>query len=174
MPTERKTKIVAELREWMERCTVAIATDYSGVSVTAMTGLRRALREQGVQYRVVKNTLAHLAADAAGQTAMKGIVEGPTGIAFGYGDPTEPAKALAEFIRTNRTTLTVKGGVMGERTLTAQEVSQLAALPSRDELLARLAGQLQSPIAGLVHVLNGPLSGLARVLQRRIESVQEA
>jgi large subunit ribosomal protein L10 len=156
----------------MERCTIAISTDYTGLAVGAMTDLRRALRERNVQFRVVKNTLAHLAAEAAERPGLKDIVRGPTGIAFGYGDPTEPAKALTEYIRSTRLPIKVMGALMGERTLTADEVSALALLPSREELIARLMGQLQAPVAGLVSVLNAPISGLARVLQRHVEKLE--
>ena len=169
MPTESKVQLVEQLRGWIEQCTVAISTDYSGLSVDAMTRLRRELREKGVQFRVVKNTLTHLAADAAGKPAFKEIVEGPTGIAFGYGDPVEPAKALAEYIRGARSPLKIKGSLVDGRVLSSEEVEALAALPSKEVLAARLLGQLQAPISGLLNVLNGPISGLARVLQAHID-----
>ena len=184
MPNQKKIDAVAEMREWMEQCTIAISTDYSGLPVSAMTTLRRALRERGVQFRVVKNRLAHLAAEAAERPGIKAIVEGPTGMAFSNGDPAEPARAISEFIRVTRLPLRVRGGVIGERTLSAQEVAYLATLPSREELIARLAGQLQGPISGLVNVLNAPIAGLAyvlnaplaglvRVLQRHAESMKQ-
>ena len=170
LPTEQKTRQVDELRQRMERCTIAVSADYTGLPVSAMTALRRAMRARGVEFRVVKNSLAMLAADAAGRPAMKGIIEGPTSIAFGYGDATEPAKVLAEYIRGTRSPLKIKGAVMGERPLTAREVSQLATLPPKEELVAHLLGRLQSPITGLVYVLNSPMSGLVRVLQRHVEN----
>ena len=169
MPTESNVRRVEELRGWIERCTVAITTDYTGLSVDAMNVLRRELREKGVQFRVVKNTLTYLAADAAGKPGFKEIVQGPTGIAFGYGDPVEPARALAEYIRVARSSLKISGGLMDGRVLSPEDVVALAALPSKDELVARLLGQLQAPISGLVTVLNGPISGLARVLQAYID-----
>lgn len=173
MPTARKIGAVDEMRGWMEQCTIAISTDFTGLGVTEMTALRRTLRENGVQFSVVKNTLAHLAADAAGKPAIKDIVQGPTGIAFGYGDPTEPARALGEFMRSKRSSLTIKGAFMEERILTAGEVNTLAMLPSREELIARLMGQMQGPISGLVHALNAPMSGLARLLQRHVEKTEQ-
>ena len=172
MPTERKINSVQQMRGWLEECTVAISADFSGMSVNAMNDLRQQLRGKGVQFRVVKNTLAHLAADAAGLPGFKQIIEGPTGVAFGYGDPTEPARTLAEYIRTNRSPLTIRGGLMDERVLSVGDVSVLASLPSRDELLARLFGQLQAPVSGLVNVLSGPMSGLARVLQARADQLE--
>ena len=157
----------------MEQFSMAIATDYSGMSVGRMTELRRSLREKGIQFRVVKNSLAHLAADAAGRPLLKDIIQGPTGIAIGSGEAVETARALSEFIRATRAPVRVRGGVLGERVLSAGEVGTLATLPSRDELLARLMGQLQAPVAGLLYVLNAPLSGLARVLQRYGETKGE-
>ena len=157
---------------WMSESSMVVAADYSGLGVGQMTALRAALREKGLEFKVVKNTLAYLAADAAERPAMKEIIQGPTGVAIGYGDPSEPAKALAEFIRENRSNLTIRGGVMGKAILTAAEVNRLATLPSREELIARLLGQLQAPVGGLVNVLNGPIAGLARVLQRRVETVE--
>ncbi len=169
MPTQAKREQVEAIRDWIERCSITIATDYTGLDVAEMTRLRRALRESGVEYRVVKNSLAHLAADASGKPEVKGIVEGPTALAFGYDDPLVPAKVLVGFINANRSQLEVRGGVMGESVLTAEQVSELAALPSKEELLARLLGQLNGPIAALAYVLDAPIAGLARVLHRRVE-----
>jgi large subunit ribosomal protein L10 len=173
LPTERKVQRVKEIQDWLERCTVAISADNTGMGVGAMTDLRRALREKGVQFTVIKNSLAWLAADAAGKPLFREIIEGPTGLAFGYGDPAEPAKALSEHLRSTRAPMKIRGAVMGDRALTAQQVEQLANLPSRDELVARLLGQMQGPIAGLAHVLNGPVSGLARVFQAHIDATAQ-
>ena len=169
MPTQAKREQVEAIRDWIERCSITIATDYTGLDVAEMTRLRRALREGGVEYRVVKNSLAHLAADGSGKPDVKGIVEGPTALAFGYDDPLIPAKVLVGFINANRSQLKVRGGVMGESVLTAEQISELAALPSKEELLARLLGQLNGPIAALAYVLNAPIAGLARVMHRRVE-----
>ena len=173
MPTDRKINEVEELRGLIERCTAAITADHTGLGVGAMTELRRAMRLRGVQFRVVKNTLTYLAADAAGRPAFKEVVQGPTGVAFGFDDPVEPAKALTDFITSTRSVLKIKGGILGDRGLSAAEVADLAAIPSKDQLLARLLGRMQGPITGLAIVLNAPVASLARVLQRRIESAGE-
>ena len=173
MPTDKKADAVERIKGWIERCTVAIATDYTGISVNQMMVLRRALRERGVEYHVVKNSLAYLAADAAGRPELKAIVEGPTAIAFGYGEPSESARAVADFIRSNRSSLTIKSGVLGDQFISAQQVNELAMLPSRDQLIARLMAQLQAPVARLTQVLNSPMAGLATVLQRRMEAMEE-
>ena len=173
MPTDKKRELVAEIRRLLEGSTVAISADYTGMSVPAMTGLRRALRETNVEFHVVKNRLTYLAADQAGKPLVKGIVEGPTGIAFGFDDPVAPAKAMLEYIRANRSPLKIRGAVVGDRQLTPEEVSALALLPSRDELIARLMAQLQSPITRLAGALNAPLAGLVTVLHRASESASE-
>ena len=170
LPTDRKSETVERLRRLLEGCTIAISADYSGMTVGAMTELRRSLRDKGVEFHVVKNRLVYLAADAAGKPAVKEIVQGPTGLALGFGDPVEPARALAEFLRNTRYPLAVKGGVLGDRVLTAQEVRSLAVLPSKDQLIAQLLGLFQGPITGLARVLNAPLSALVTVLQRHMEA----
>ena len=171
MPTEKKVKRVDQVRQWLEGCTIAISTDYTGLPANGMMELRRALRERGVEFHVVKNSLTYLAADAAGMPWLKDIVQGSTGLAFGYGDPTEPARALSDFIRSTRSALTIRGAVLGERHLSADEVESLAALPPKEVLIARLAGQLNAPISRLAHVLGSPAAGLATVLQRQIEAM---
>ena len=169
MPTDRKVKDVEDLQKLLESCTAAISADFTGLKVDAMTALRRALRERGVTFRVVKNRITYLAADAAGRPAVKEIVQGPTGIAFGFEDPVEPAKALTDFMISTRSPLKIRGGLLGDRALSSEEVASLAALPSRDQLIAHLLGQLQAPITSLAYVLIAPVASLARVIQRHIE-----
>lgn len=159
--------------EWLDGATIVISTSYSGLPVTDMTALRRALRESDVRYKVVKNTLAYIAADNADRPELKEIIQGPSAIALGYGEPTDPAKVLSTFIRETRSPLEIRGAVLDGRVLDATQVEQLASLPSKDELVAQMLARMQSPIAGLVNVLNGPIAGLARVLQGHIDNLQE-
>ena len=183
MPTQKKIDTVAELKEKFERCTVTVATNYTGLDVNAMTELRTKMRESDVEYRVVKNNLTYLAADAADRPEIKDIVRGPTALAFGYDDPIRVARALEEYIRVNRSPLSITGAVMHRRTLSSREVMSLPALPSKDVLLATLMarmqspaatlmGQLQAPMVRLVGTLNGPLVSLAMLLQRRVEQLE--
>ncbi len=174
MPTQAKAESVDTLAEKIDRSTIVITTDYTGMPVGEMTALRRALREGGVEYRIVKNTLAYLAADKAGKPSVKEIVQGPTGIAFGYGEPTDPAKILSDFIRSTRSVMKIRGAALDGAALDSQEVERLASLPTRDELMAQLLSRMNSPISGLVNVLNGPLAGLARVLQSHVTNLQQA
>ena len=173
MPTTDKARQVEELAERFSRSTIVITTDYTGLGVDQMTELRRALREKDVEFRVIKNSLALLAADAAGKPEVKEVIEGPTGIAFGYGDASVPAKALADFIRTTKSALTIRGAELDGRVLDTEQVQQLARLPGRDELVAQLLSLMQSPITGLVYVLNGPISGLARVLRQHADNLAQ-
>ena len=173
MPTEEKVKQVDEIKQLMESCTIAISADYSGMAVGALGDMRRALRERGVRFRVIKNSLGCQVGEAADRSWVKDIIEGPTGIAFGFGDPVEPAKALVEFVRSTRAPLKIRGGILGERVLTDAEVNTLALLPPREQLLAQLLGQLVAPITGLVYTLNAPVSGSATVLRRRVEVMEK-
>ena len=171
MPTEAKRENVADLADRIKRSTIAIATDFSGLGVNQLTELRRRLREQGVEYRVVKNRLAALAATEAGVEGFRELLEGVTGIVFGYGEPEAAAKAVDQYVKQTRSPLRIRNGIMDGELLTAVEVNAIAVLPSKQELLARLLAQLNAPAAGLVNVLSGPIRGLAIVLQRHAEQL---
>ena len=148
----------------MEGCTIAISTDYSGLNVSDMNLLRTALRKNQITYKVVKNTLFKRAADELDRPEMKGLVDGSTGVIFAYGDEQLPAKVISEFIKETGSELKLNLGVVGTQILSADELDQLAKLPGREQLVAKLVGQMHGQLAGLVYVLNSPISGLARVL----------
>lgn len=169
---ERKAQIIDSLQEVFSRCSVGVLTDYRGLTAAEMTELRRKLKEANVEYRVVKNTLARFAAERAGKDELVGFFEGPVAIAFGYGDITEPAKALAAYIEDAKVEMTVKGGFLPDRMLTLEEVETLSKLPSREILLARVVGGIQSPISALVSRLSAPMTGLVGVLQARIKQLE--
>lgn len=168
MRREKKEEAVSQLADKISRCNIAITTDYRGLSVAEMTELRRRLRQEGIEYRVIKNTLARFAANQAGKEGLNQIIEGPTAIAFGYGDFTQPAKALIDYIRSSRGVLTIRGGLLEQRVLTASEVTELAALPPKEVLMAKILGTMQGPISALVNVLNSTLAGLVGMLNARI------
>ena len=166
MPTPKKESQVEDIKSRLSRSSIAIATGYQGMSASNMTDLRARLREQGIEYRVIKNTLALRAASELGNEGVDRVLLGPTAIAFGYGDATEAAKGLNGYIVTSRPPLVIHGAVMDGQVLSGDQVVILATLPPRDELLARLLGQMQAPITGLATVLSAPLRGLVTVLQR--------
>ena len=166
MPTPKKESQVEDIKSRLSRSSIAIATGYQGMSASNMTDLRARLREQGIEYRVIKNTLALRAASELGNEGVDRVLLGPTAIAFGYGEATDTAKGLNTYIITSRLPLVIHGAVMDGQVLSGDQVVSLATLPPRDELLARLLGQMQAPITGLATVLSAPLRGLVTVLQR--------
>ena len=172
MPTPKKESQVEEIKGKLDRCTIAVATGYQGMSASAMTDLRARLREQGIEYRVIKNTLTLRAATELGKEGVSEVLRGPTALAFGYGDVVAVAKGINGYITATRMPLIIHGAVMDGSILTAGQVINMASLPPRDELIARLIGQMQSPITGLVNVLSAPMRGLALVLQRRVEQME--
>jgi large subunit ribosomal protein L10 len=169
MPTLKKEVQIEEIKGKLDQCTIAVATGYQGMSASDMTNLRSQLRTQGIEYRVIKNTLTLRAANELGKEGMSTVLKGPTALAFGYGDVVSVAKGINGYITTSRSPLVIHGAVMGSDILTANQVITLASLPPRDELIARLLGQMQAPITGLVTVLSAPLRGLVTVLQRAAE-----
>ena len=173
MGREKKVEIIDELQEIFSKCNIGVLTDYRGLSAAEINGLRRQLRESSISYRVVKNTLARFAAERAGKNELSALFEGPIAIAFSNGEVTEPAKVLADHIRTARSTLSIKGGFLGDRLLTVADVEALAALPSREILLAQVLGGMQSPIAGLASVLASPVRGFMGILQARMKQLEE-
>ncbi len=172
MSREKKTQIIARLQEALAKCSVGILTDYRGLNTAEMTALRRKLQESGGEYTVVKNTLARLAAERAGKEKLASAFVGPVAVALGYGDITQPAKILADYIRTARTSLSIKGGFLGDRMLASAEVTAIATLPPKEVLLARAIGQLKSPIYALVGCLTAPMRGIIAVLQARIQQLE--
>lgn len=172
MSREKKEQTVEGLRGFFSECSVGILTDYQGLSAPEITALRRKLEESGIKYKVVKNTLARFAAERAGREDLGSIFEGPVAIAFGYGDIIESAKALTDYIRTSKASLIIKGGFFGDRLLTSEEVATLAKMPSREVLLAKVLGGMQSPIAALINCLSSPLRGAISVLQARIQQLE--
>ncbi len=172
MLRERKDQIINEIADSLSRCSIAIATDYRGLSAKEMVHLRRRLTELDIEYRVVKNTLTRFAAEKAGRTELQGLLAGPVAIAFGYDDVVKPARALSEHIRLFGSVLQVKGGLLGDRLLTAEDVSTIAAIPSRDVLICQLVGQLGAPLQTLHNVLTAPLRGFLNVIRARIQRVE--
>lgn len=173
MPTPKKEQNVAEIQNRLARCTIAITTNYRGLSVTELTELRQRLREVGAEYQVVKNTLARIAAEQSGKPQLANILEGPTGIAFGYDDAIVPARVITEYIRITRRPLAIVGALIDGRVLAAQEVTALSLLPPREQLIAQVVGGMQSPLVKLVIVLSAHLRGLLTVLQGRIQQLEE-
>jgi len=160
-PRPEKVAVVDEVRERLDATSAALLTEYRGLDVTAISDLRRALRQVGGEYKIYKNTLVRFAARDLG-LELEELLTGPTAIAFiterpdgTPGDAVDVAKALRDFARTNPS-LIVKGGVLGTKPLTADEARALAEVEPREVLLAKLAGALAAPMvqfAGLLEAL---------------------
>ena len=175
MPTERKIKQVAYIQDRLSRCTVAVTTRNNGISVAQVNELRRKLRTASVEYLVVKNNLAGIAADNAGKPGLRDILQGPTAIAFGYGEVVDPARTLHEEIRSASLPIELLGAIVDGQTLDAAAVREFALLPPRPILMSKVMGGLLGPLYGLSYALTYHTSGLARVLdgiRQQMEAAQ--
>jgi large subunit ribosomal protein L10 len=162
---EQKAEQVDVLTEKLKKAKVAVLTDYRGLKVSQIQDLRGKLRGGEVEYRVVKNTLARRAAEAAGYPALKDELKGPVAIAFGYDDLSIASRLINEWTRATRLKLEIVGGLVEGRVFSSDQVKQLADLPSRETLIAQLMGTLQSPVAQLVGIMQTPLQQLLGTLE---------
>ncbi|MBI4266891.1 MAG: 50S ribosomal protein L10 [Chloroflexi bacterium] len=172
MAREKKAQVIEELEQAFRKANLGILTDYRGLTAAELGGLRRKLKASDIEYRVVKNTLARLAAERLGRKDLAGLFKGNVAVAFGYGEAAQAARVLDEYIRVARSSLTIKSGFLGASPLTAAEVVTIATLPPREVLVARVMGGLQGPISGLVNLLNAPIRGVAIALQARIKQLE--
>lgn len=171
---EEKQAAVEAIKERLQKAQVSVLTDYRGLTVAEISELRKKLREAGVEFKVVKNTLTWRAAQDIGLNDLEGYLEGPTAIAFGIDDPVSPAKLLTEFAKTHKA-LEIKGGVLEGSVIPVEKVRALADLPSREQLLGQIVSAMQAPISGLVNVLQAPIRNLAYALDAlRAQKEQEA
>lgn len=150
----QKKALVEELRGSFQKAAVLILTDYQGMTVDQVNDLRRKLKEVGVEYRVVKNTLLRMASQETHMAPAADYCKGPTAVALGYGDPVAVAKVLTEYAKTNEK-LNVKAGVMGGKLMDRDKIIALSKLPSREELLAKLLCTMNGVPTSFVRVLNG-------------------
>lgn len=162
MATESKAAAVAEITASLREAQATVLTEYRGLTVAQLKALRTALGDNA-SYAVVKNTLTKIAAKDAGIEGLDELLVGPSALAFVTGDPVEAAKGLRSFAKENPA-LIIKGGVMEGKVLTAQEVSKLADLESREVLLAKLAGAMKASMSGAASLFLAPLSQSARLL----------
>lgn len=171
MATKKKKETVKELGHLFANSQVLIFTDYRGLKVSEITNLRRVLRDKGVEFHVTKNTLAELAAHRHSMDSMIPMLDGPTAIAFVGDDIPGAAKALTDFVRTSKI-LQIRGGLMGSKTITADQVSDLTKILSKEQYIAQLLGSMKAPIQNFVNVLNAPLQGFVNVLNARLDQLK--
>ncbi len=165
MPNPKKMATVEALSQRLQRSPLTIATGFRGLRVQDLEELRRRLRPAQAELRVVKNTLLRLAAQAADKAHLMHLVEGPTALTFTYGDIVETAKAITDYAQTAPGQFALRGALLDGQLLTADDLKDLARLPPKPVLVAQVAGQLQSPVAGLLALLAGPVQELSLLFQ---------
>jgi len=173
MPTEAKRATVAALKEDLSAAKATIVADYRGLTVSDISAVRRALRGEGIKYRVVKNRLAKIAAQEAGNAELAELLEGPTALAMGSGDEVTLARAFLDAVRPYKT-VAIRGAVLGGRRVDADSVTRLASLPSRQVLLGQLAGGMVSPLATMASLLTAPLRNLGYALSQLADQKAKA
>lgn len=167
MPSEKvlseKKQIVSELKDKLSRAAAGVLVDYRGLTVGQDTDLRNKLRVADVEYKVVKNTLTRFAILEAGFDELDPSLHGPTSLALSFTDPVAPAKILSEFAKKNKK-LEIKAGFVEGRVIGLDEIKALAALPSREVLIAKALGGFNAPISGFANVLSANIRGLVIAL----------
>ncbi len=161
---EQKAEAIAEIAERLNATDTVIATGFHGLSVREVDDLRATLREANGQFQVVKNTLARRACAEAGSETLLEYLVGQTALVWAHGDAAAVAKAIHTFAKASDDRLSMKGGILDGAPISGEELKQLAALPPREELYARLVSGIASPIQGTANALGSLISGLARAL----------
>ncbi len=172
MDQKGKAEVVEEVRSAYDRSSVAIVSEYRGLTVSEMTELRNEIRNAGAEIRVVKNTLAKRAATGTSFEGLSNYLVGPTIIAFSQ-DPVAPAKVLAAFEK-NHENLILKGGILNGKDLDVNGIKALAKLPSREVLIAKLLGTMNGPVQNFVGVLAAVPASLVRALEQVRQQKEQA
>ena len=162
MPNVKNQETLSKIKEDLDGVSAVWVVDYCGLTVKDIQALRVAIRESGASMKVYKNTLMHIALAEAGLPTLDDILEGPSAFVFAGDDVAAAAKAVKTFAKTNQN-LEIKGGLMEGEQVSAAQVEAIASLPSREELLAQIAGAISGVARGLAVALNGVPRGLAQV-----------
>ena len=175
MDRAHKESLVADLRKRIDRAPVLYLTDFTGLSVKDMTQLRRALKASGAEYLVIKNRLAkRVFAESDDLPDITESLTGPTGFVFGYEDVVGAAKAVSDFAKDHDKKPTFKLGLMDQQILQPEQINKMAMLPSRELLLAQLAGALEAPMAQLAAALEAKVQEMAGLLDALKEERAQA
>lgn len=165
---DKKKEIIEQLKDRLERAKSVVFTDYQGLKVSELQSLKDRLREKGIDYKVVKNTLVKIALKDKNLKIDETILDKPTAVAFGYTDEVEPNKIVYKFSKENEK-LEILGGIVNKEFMDVSKVKSLALLPSREELYAKVVGSIAAPLSGFINVLQGNLRGLVSVLKQYSE-----
>lgn len=172
MPRPEKVQAVADIKERIEGAQAVFLAEYAGLSVQEQQTLRRELRANGAEFKVVKMTLARLAAADLDIEDLDELLLGPTGLTFADGDPVGAAKVLRDFAKGHEV-LVIKGGLLGREFLTPERVAELADIEPREVLLARIAGAFEAPMAKMAGLLAALPRNAATLMQQLLEKKQE-
>lgn len=168
MNRTEKSELVEKLHDDLGKSGAVFVTDYKGLSVEKVTQLRGGIRQAGGKYQVVKNTLLELAAEGTDAKGLNPLLKGPTAIAIAFADPVALAKAIVDFSKKNEK-LEIQGGVLGSQFLTATDVKNLAGMPSKEVLLARMLGSMNAPATNFV----GVLAAMVRQIMYVLKAIEE-
>jgi len=160
---EFKNEKIEHYKKQFENAKVAVVADYRGLTVEEITELRRGLQATQADLTVTKNTLCKVATKGTNFEVISELMQGPTAIAFGFGDEVAAAKVLSKFIKENKKGEIV-GAVLDGKVLNADEAKKLASMPGREELYAKMLGSINSPASGLVYSINGVMAALTRAV----------
>lgn len=158
-----KKKVVDELKEKLKKSNLFVLSDYKGFSVKDLTQLRRKLRPANSELKVIKNTLVKRAVKDVGYQGLDPYLEGSTVVLLGYGDPVVPLKVMVDHLKEIEKG-EIRAGVVDGAVFSQKDLQEIAKLPSREVLIAKVVGGIKSPLYGLVNVLNGPLRKLVYAL----------
>lgn len=168
---EKKEELIKEFAKKLEDSKAVVFTDYRGLNVEEISEIRKKLREKGIEFKVLKNTLLKIAVkDSKLDIDLDQIKDRPVAAAFGYEDEVEPAKITYQFSKDHES-LELFGGVLNGKSISLDEIKSLALMPSREEMYAKIVGSLASPLRGLASVLQGNLRGLVNVLSQYKDQV---
>lgn len=169
---EKKEELVSLYTDLLSNSKAAILTDYRGLTVADINQLRNKLRETQGEFHVIKNRLMKLALKKAGLPVPEDLLEGPTATGFCFDEVPTMAKVLVDFSKESQT-LVVKGGLLGDRIISADEVKALAELPSREVLFAQVLGAIQAPASGVAGAIAGSIRSILYVLKARVEQLEK-
>ena len=165
MPSNKNLESVKNLTEKLEKANAIYFTYYLGLDVVSITKLRKEFVSNDIEFTIAKNTLIKLAAKDVGMEALDEFLNGPTAMALSYNDPTDPAKVIKDFLK-DFDKPAVKGMILDGQVFQGEEFEKIANLPSKEQLLSKLVGMLNSPMSKLSSTLGSPVSGLLGALEQ--------
>lgn len=164
MPNKQNLAAVEELKDKLGRSQLTLIGEYRGLTVAEMADLRNAIRKTDAEVIVTKNTLTKIAANEIGITGLDEFLGGPVALTLSYGDPVATAKALNDYLKGAKKSITVRGGLLGTARIGDNDLERVASTPSREQSIARIMGGVNAPASRIVGALNGVMRNIASIL----------